>query len=190
MYCYIITLPGSEDRLDATLAALRDYDWLYPFAWAGVRGRVTDPMPYGADPRYPGRLGCMLSHMAVWTDIERDGRPGYRLVLEDDAHPHNLELIREAKSGYDMIFCNDRAFMPRHKQAIHGLGTDGYLVSLAGARRLRRLFYRDGFADHVDCRLREYIAKGELATALAGPITRHDNAARGPRLAIDAEGQQ
>jgi GR25 family glycosyltransferase involved in LPS biosynthesis len=127
-----------------------------------------------AAPR--GTLGCFLSHAAVWEAALARGDQAV-LVMEDDAIPL---LHLPARLGglnlpeaWDVVWVNDRmepairgadAFslhpLPTVMQAMHpennACGTDGYLVSQSGARKLLDWVSADGFSHDVDWRMVAY----------------------------------
>ena len=191
MDAYIITLPGEDARLSATMHALQPYmPWLDLYVCVGQDGREASKQlieGFGGDPRYPGRFGCMLSHALVWQTILHShvGEENeYRLVLEDDANPHDVDKIVNAEAGHDLVLVNDRAHSLR-KEHDHGLGTDGYLLTPIGAKRLLELLQRDGYGGHLDGRIAQYIKTNEIdAIRLGYAITEHENLV-GPRQRFD-----
>ena len=126
-----------------------------------------------------GTLGCFLAHVAAWEAVAEG--PGWALVIEDDTRPHRLDRIYAADIPPDaeLVFVNlggspllpvadpERPLCsPLHsllptKRALppqRGAepGTDGYLLSPEGARKLLDAIARDGFYGHVDWRLLRY----------------------------------
>jgi GR25 family glycosyltransferase involved in LPS biosynthesis len=123
-----------------------------------------------------GTLGCFLSHVAVWEGVVAGNDPAV-LVMEDDAMPL-LDLPARLgglalPDGWDVVWVNDRmepavdgadgfslhalpAVMRAMDPANNACGTDGYLISQAGARKLLDWVAADGFADDVDWRMVAY----------------------------------
>jgi hypothetical protein len=178
---------------------------------------------------HKGVLGCSLSHAAAWENALRAGTE-WSLILEDDSDAEGLEKLRDLQLSpdIDLIFCNGRMvyqqsgvdllpILPAFEFIIRnntGVGTDGYLISRRGARKLLEFFARDGFYSHVDLRLaaysltleeietlpqgkyiirdictlrRIYDAKHHLAARVLGAaITRHVKGAPSRREAEDA----
>lgn len=112
-----------------------------------------------------GALGCWLSHMKVWREICDRGIP-HAVVLEDDARPRvglpsSLGCL-SLPTDYDLIYLSNSSegALPEHLPGDaccayirsnevykfrrnpqvrlfgRGAGTYGYLISLAGARKL------------------------------------------------------
>jgi GR25 family glycosyltransferase involved in LPS biosynthesis len=130
----------------------------------------------GATAAGRGTLGCFLSHAAVWEHVAAQ-RDAAVLVMEDDAIPL-LDLPARLgglslPEGWDVVWVNDRMEpaieaadgfsvhpLPRVMRAMHpennACGTDGYLISQSGARKLLDWVALDGFADDVDWRMVAY----------------------------------
>jgi glycosyl transferase family 25 len=130
----------------------------------------------GAAPK--GTLGCFLSHVAVWERLLASGDEAL-LVMEDDAMPL-VDLPTRLgglglPDGWDVVWVNDRMEPTVDADAAAGFtvhplvdvmramdpdnnacGTDGYLVSRAGAAKLLAWLDADGMADDVDWRMVAY----------------------------------
>ena len=193
MDCKVLTLRGDQKRLPATLAALEPYaDWLKVSVFEGLDGREASPdfiRAFGGNPRRPGTFGCAMSHAAIWQSLgwgPLSIASSYTLVLEDDANPHDVDQVLTAADGYDLILCNDRGQSPQ-KAYKYGLGTDGYLISAGGARKLLALFQEDGYAGDIDRRISAYIIAHKIKTGRLGvAVTDHINLP-GPRAVRDME---
>ena len=148
---------------------------------AGVEGRrLTAPAVrrLGGDPHMRGTLGCFLSHAGAWEAMAERG-DAHCLFVEDDVIPL-LDLPAgldgfDLPPGLELLFVNDR-IAPRLEPTevtsftLHTLqaamtafhpednapGGDGYILSLAGARKLLAWVEADGFSDDVDWRLIAY----------------------------------
>lgn len=190
MDCLVINLAQDKERWQQTRAALHPYVGLHVIRVDATDGRTLMPGRVArdrGDPRFLGRLGCQLSHAVAW-QMALHLRGPYVLILEDDSNPHDLERLADAPEGYDLVWVNDRAC--RKNRDPKNLGTDGYLVSPAGAEWLLDLFNRDGFAGHLDARLEAYRRSGELrCDRLDQPVTRHDMSAPSSRYNIDIAGR-
>jgi GR25 family glycosyltransferase involved in LPS biosynthesis len=177
MQCYVINLDRDAERMARMRAALAHYPFIAEVRINALRGSdlpdvacdllTTKP----AMRNFKGTLGCGLSHAAAWEAIVRNDA-ACSLVLEDDSEVTALENLRELRlpAGVDLVFCNSRMvyqdsgtellpvlpaleFMVRNGTAV---GSDGYLLSSDGARKLLGFFARDGFYSHVDLRLAAY----------------------------------
>jgi hypothetical protein len=126
---------------------------------------------------HKGTLGCFLSHVLFWEAVVREELP-WAMVVEDDADVAGISVLESLAfpAGIDIVFCNERTeylvsnsdsigfqqFLPAISFAqSHGqsIGTDGYMVSQAGAQRLLRFVGADGLFTHVDLRLAAYSIK-------------------------------
>ena len=161
------------------------------FRVPGLEGaRLPDPAVrrLGGDPARRGTLGCFLAHAAAWEAMLARGLP-HCLVVEDDTMPL-LDLperwgVFGMPKGLDICFVNDR-MAPRAPEAAfrvltladalarfpperNAAGTDGYLISAGGARKLLGWLAEDGFAEDVDWRLLAYaLSPGERAALPSG----------------------
>lgn len=145
----------------------------------GVEGsRLAEPAAFrltGEANAPRGTLGCFLSHAAIWQSVVSEGT-AHCLVVEDDAIPLVDLPARTGPLGlpgdYDVCFVNDR-LEPRRTGHVptaypladimrefhpddNAAGTDGYFVSLAGARKLLAWVAEDGLAADVDWRVVAY----------------------------------
>ncbi len=156
------------------------------FRVAGVEGRLLPApavrrLADEAAAAMRGTLGCFLSHVSAWETMLARGL-AHCLIIEDDVVP--MLPLPAGLGGfglpddYDLCFVNDR-LQPRLPaeqvagsdrwqtyplaQAFAGFppednapGADGYLLSVAGARKLLAWVEQDGFAHDVDWRLLTY----------------------------------
>ncbi|QPK82778.1 glycosyltransferase family 25 protein [Corynebacterium qintianiae] len=120
-------------------------------------------------------IATALSHLKCWEKACNLERP--TLILEDDAVPFvtwNHIASEEFEPGaWDLLFINERmslcssldtenqAVDPWHvlsnrRGNVNGVGTDAYMVSREGARKLLELFDRDGIYGHIDWQLGAY----------------------------------
>ncbi len=139
----------------------------------------------GGDPARRGTLGCFLAHTAAWEAMLARG-DAHCLVVEDDTMPL-LDLperwgVFGLPEAFDVCFLNDRmapraaepAFqvlgcaeaVGRFPSYRNAAGTDGYLISAAGARTLLGWLAEDGFAGDVDWRLLAYALSPAECAAL------------------------
>ncbi|WP_158744340.1 glycosyltransferase family 25 protein [Acidisphaera sp. L21] len=158
-----------------------------------VEGRML-PEPavrrlVGSDEVLRGTLGCFLSHVSAWETMLARG-VSYCMVIEDDVVPQvRLPAHLGAFSlpaAFDVCFIN-RGMQPRWPAARvsaaagfeaiplieafasfpvneNAPGTDAYLLSAAGARKLLDWVAADGFAADVDWRVLAYsISEAECA---------------------------
>jgi GR25 family glycosyltransferase involved in LPS biosynthesis len=162
-----------------------------------------------------GAIGCFLSHVRAWEQISEMTTP-YALVVEDDADIAHLDEIRalELPRDAEFIFINDRMARGWDEQVFritsmydsllrkdidrvrpgpidrNGFGTDGYLVTPQGARKLVEACRTDLYFGHVDGRLLRYVtAPADLERLpdeswVKGIISHHHNKQRLPQLGL------
>jgi GR25 family glycosyltransferase involved in LPS biosynthesis len=177
MQCFVINLTADSERMAHTNSVLERHSFIKAERIDAVRGSslpdIAGEMLTGKpeSKNHKGVLGCSLSHAAAWEKALRAGTE-WSLILEDDSDAESLEKLRDFQlsSDIDLVFCNGRmvyqqtgiallpilpafAFITRNNT---GVGTDGYLISHRGARKLLEFFARDGFYSHVDLRLAAY----------------------------------
>ena len=153
---YLINLKGSKDRLQEfrMRAAKIKLDFRRVNA---IDGRNAYPSATGVRLAQPGERGCALSHRKVARIFLRSGAP-FCIVLEDDANPVRplpdtagqvRQLIREVgarRSGVDILYLQD--MKQRNRVVTGGVGTYGYILSRAGARKM--LFVTRGATSPID----------------------------------------
>jgi GR25 family glycosyltransferase involved in LPS biosynthesis len=179
----IINMDGAAERWEQVSAAFRAEASIVLRRHAGV---LASPLPdaafrllNGRAPTGRGALGCFLAHCALWEGILRDDAP-WTLVLEDDAAPRGLPYLFQAElpEDADLVWTSvrgdpagrgSRPGVPRIAPLVEtlrskaglpvgpaALGTDGYLLSRAGAAKLLAAVAKDRFSGHVDWRLVRY----------------------------------
>ena len=154
--CYVINLDEDAARWQSVSGRLKAFKQVEAVRVPGVPGGV---------------VGCTRAHLAAWNRIAA-GQDAFALVLEDDSNPCSLGMLDgwAVPGPYDFVFCNSRmtsgelaycgalfvkslgTFLPWHS----AVGSDGYIVTRAGAGKLVTLFKRDGLGSHVDLRLYAY----------------------------------
>ena len=187
MQCYIINLDRDTERIARARAALAPHAFMSEIRIDAIRGSSLPNIACNILARkaemvnHKGTLGCSLSHALAWEAIVRT-KAECALILEDDAEPTDIEQLRDfiLPSEIDLVFCNGRMayqdagvrllpLMPAFEFIIRnatGVGTDAYLLSNGGARKLLSFFLDDGFYSHVDLRLAAYSLTLEEIEAL------------------------
>ncbi len=155
-----------------------------------------------------GAVGCFLSHMNIWEQIV-SSKKGYGIVIEDDIAISCLEALEtiEYPDDLDLLYLNNRMSPPgrgnsyrvisiqdilqfvetRHKK---GSGTDGYLVTEQGARKLIKQISVDGYYGHIDGRLLRYSVPQSVLDAISSDsqlkriIKDHHSKLRPPSMGI------
>ena len=156
----VISLPDAGDR--RALFTARAAGTSLPWRWFDARRELGPGLEHDPDeaivskgrPMYPGELGCYASHFAAWTEF-LEGSADQLLVLEDDtivdwgflakvaavdleaAGIVYLRLYAKRPCAFRTLLQNA---IERQRSVIEfldrPLGTQGYLLTRAGARRL------------------------------------------------------
>lgn len=154
MHIFVINLERDAVRRAQILDHLRGLG-LDAEIVPAVEGAKVSPeaLPAGTHPGLSGgEIGCYLSHVRFWETVVERGLP-HAIVLEDDVHcrPDMLRVAEEAiATGLPFDALRLSALKPIRGQRLATLsggfkiilptknpsGTQGYLVSLEGARRL------------------------------------------------------
>ncbi len=99
-----------------------------------------------------GAVGCYLSHYLIWEQIVQQ-KLSHVLVVEDDVDTHSLNKFLNRMpvniEAYEFIQLNKRFsyVKPEHRVIFHG--TESYIVSLEGAKKLIRATQQPKFLEHV-----------------------------------------
>lgn len=107
---FVISLSRTPERLE-NFRRLNSH--LSNFSrYPAVDGQLTDkstyPLRLASDLRYsPGAVGCALSHINLWAECERLGKP--ITILEDDAVTHvgfdglSEKLVQKLPKNWDLV---------------------------------------------------------------------------------------
>lgn len=152
---FCIGLPDEKERQEAfdrqALAMGQGYTYWPAFDARGMsREEVEEAVSLAIEwdmPGNPGALrrptevGLLISSVELWQDAVDNDLP-YLAVMEDDsvlAAPLKFSIPIDA----DIVFFNDRSYR-REDGVVTGAicGTDGYLLTRAGLRKMLRLYSR------------------------------------------------
>jgi len=149
-------------RWSATTDAELDADTLHAGTLAdGVRVR-------GFAPWSGSEAACGISHVRLLRSVVASGTP-WAVVLEDDAvilrrFPETVPAWR-LPTDVDIVLLNDRSTVGSvtaagdefgYGEAVGGAGTDGYLISRTGARKLLQIL--DPLKDPLDFQMYSHFA--------------------------------
>lgn len=154
MHIFVINMAHAVERREHILRHLRELG-LEAEILPAVEGARVPPedLPAGTHPDLsPGEIGCYLSHVRFWETVVGRGL-AHAVVLEDDVRcsaelPEVLRQILASRVPFDALRlsalqpirgetlatlpCGARIVLPTKNPS----GTQGYLVSREGARRL------------------------------------------------------
>lgn len=153
---FVITIPQHQNRF-SRLSANAFQLGITSLESRGISGSEIDltakNIQFNASP---GDLGCLASHIQVWHEIV-DKNLNFALILEDDAvltgRPP-IDSLGKTLADIDIIFVNNRIVPSYHSISVfeitsesnfclpivNGCGTDGYIVTNQGARKLLEIF--------------------------------------------------
>lgn len=189
---FVISLERSLDRrarIQEQFSQLDCFEWSFLDGVDGRRIPTVAAFQLCRSDRwsvhFKGSIGCFLSHVMCWEMIEAE-RLSSAVILEDDAVFPMLDAIYaiDYPVDFDMIFLNERMSLPTaqsdpacypvirgivgHSQQdrFWGAGTDGYLLSASGAKKLLSAVQHDLFYGIIDGRLARYCTTQEDAMKL------------------------
>jgi GR25 family glycosyltransferase involved in LPS biosynthesis len=175
---FVINLDARPDRLEATTEELRRAGFTDVRRFPAVDASRPNELvrawsacglpPFAAwDKKFqtmPGKQGCFLSHLALWQMMVDDDLP-LACVFEDDVqfHHHWRELAPTyfgfTPRDYDILYLGSQIEVPGAGlvRRVPVYCTHAYLITNAGARKLRSLVLDDpkGVAT-IDCMLIEH----------------------------------
>ena len=130
------------ERVNAVDGKLVDYEKVLNNKMK-VCERWLDPLE--DRPLTPGEVGCILSHITVWSKIVTSGQPA--IVLEDDLYhssdKYNIAQISERLDEFDLVYLS-KYNMDKNAQGFDDVfeipgycyWTSAYALSVEGAGRL------------------------------------------------------
>ena len=108
-----------------------------------------------------GAKGCFLSHYNIWKKIVSENMP-YAIITEDDINPSDLKKFlnqsneHEHLSLFEFVQIGQRFSYSENDQKMLFHGTEGYMLTLSGAKKLLKAVYQPA--------LLEYVQHKDLAT--------------------------
>lgn len=164
---YVINLDSAKDRLTLVDAQMKSINQTY-HRWTATSGQELDSSLFGIKEVMEGifitgfrewsknEAACGVSHIRIWQKMVRENIP-YLAILEDDVQllgdlprtieelclPPDAEIVllnARSKGGEDVKYhCNRSNYS--YREVIGGAGTDGYLLTLSGAKKLLKVLY-------------------------------------------------
>jgi GR25 family glycosyltransferase involved in LPS biosynthesis len=102
----------------------------------------------------PGVVGCALSHYRLWKFAVKHNIEFF-CVLEDDANViKNIKNI-ECPDDFDILYISGRIKGNDKNYAVDGVGTEGYILSLNGAKKLIKVC--EDLLGPIDYRIQSHI---------------------------------
>jgi GR25 family glycosyltransferase involved in LPS biosynthesis len=177
---YVINLDSDIDRMTVLLNQTCDMPRLSIRRVQAFRGRDMPDLLCHILTRNiwshenKGALGCFISHTVAWQEIANQSEP-FGIVAEDDAFFENYEMLATLTlpRDADFVFCNQRTAYPEANADValrpvepvlayvleHNMsvGTDGYILTQQGAKKLLEFVQCDLLFSHIDLAYRPSI---------------------------------
>ncbi len=134
MPAFCITLPAATARQERFQRRAKQLGLSFQFFFG---------TPYDAvNGLTAGEVGCFHSHRALWEQAAQADEP--TLIFEDDSYLYRAIQSKDLPpEGCELVFLNSRINAgpyPHHgnrfRNAVHGCGLEGYIVTPAGAAKL------------------------------------------------------
>ena len=102
----------------------------------------------------PGVVGCALSHYRLWKFAIKHNIEFF-CVLEDDVNVIKDIKNIECPDDFDILYISDRIKANSDNYAVDGVGTEGYILSLKGAKKLIKVC--EDLLGPIDYRIQSHI---------------------------------
>lgn len=181
MDCYVINLEKNKDRMRNFQSSYNASD-LATEQVIRINGIYGKEIPYEnyisetpEDTLGAGMVGCFLSHLETFSQIEKGDKP-YALIFEDDAkmdpkiYENTIQNVQNnVPDDWDVILLGYLNYDPTHKyvdygnylHALHFWGLHGYLVNQNGAKKLGELM-QPPFSNQIDHVMSRLSREGKL----------------------------
>lgn len=176
--CFVINMDRCKDRLEKSVARIREAGFERAERFRAVDA-VHDPLGdawqiHGNpmfDPSdtefvtYPGKQGCMLSHLHLWKKIIDEGIP-MAVVFEDDVCFHSKwgalapRYYASTPKDFDILYLGSQIdfWMDGHIVQTPVFCTHAYVITGQGARILYNLLLQDPKGVRtIDCMLIDHM---------------------------------
>ena len=117
-----------------------------------------------------GEIGCFLSHKKCWHMVV-DQVMDHTLIIEDGILFYTDRFTNQIPSGYDIIYTNKE--MNRIAGRLMGYGTQSYIVSQTGAKKLLKLCQM--LASPIDLQMRSLCQRSQLTWHVLRPYWTENN---------------
>jgi len=157
--CFCINLDRSEDRWERAHNNFSNIGQeIERFsAFEGSKLTKNDVPETWANLKFYGSgvAGCALSHYKLWEHILSTDLP-YACILEDDASLIKIiDNIEIEDDNFDILYISDRIGSDSLGRASFGCGTESYIVSREGCKKL--LLICEDMCRPVDLRIQAHI---------------------------------
>jgi len=161
---FVINLDSAKDRLQKFKVPFDKHNIPF-FRWSATPGSALDSSKFGKKPLMEGvyitgfrewsknEAACGVSHIQLLQHIVKNNLP-WAIILEDDGIlKRNITLFLkewDIPINAELVLINNRAEFDEvanigntfsYGKLVGGAGTDGYLVSKIGAKKLLKILY-------------------------------------------------
>ena len=102
----------------------------------------------------PGVVGCALSHYRLWKFAVKN-KIKFFCVVEDDIQVNKRLQDITCPDEFDILYISDRIIGNSENLAIDGVGTEGYILSFQGAKKLLKIC--EDLSGPIDYRVQAHI---------------------------------
>lgn len=175
---FLVNMDKCKDRLELSTKRIRDAGFTNVHRWKAVDARednlVEAWMRHGSPKfnssdeefvTYPGKQGCMLSHLDIWKHMI-DHKIPMAIVFEDDVEFHQgwftlaPRYFEVTPNDFDILYLGSQ--MEMHTNAnvcrVPVFCTHAYVLTLDGAQKLYSLILSDSRGvSTIDCMLIDHM---------------------------------
>lgn len=180
---FLVNMDKCKDRLELSLKRIADAGFTRVQRWKAVDARednLTEAWQRHNSPKfnptdtefvsYPGKQGCMLSHLDIWKHMIDQQIP-IAIVFEDDVEFHQAwaslapAYWEVTPKHFDILYFGSQ--MEMHTQAnicrVPVFCTHAYMITLEGAQKLYSILMSDPRGvSTIDCMLIDHMNRAMM----------------------------
>lgn len=180
---FLVNMDKCTDRLELSKKRIAAAGFTNVFRWKAVDAREDDldaawkrhgsPTFNPTDTEfvtYPGKQGCMLSHLDIWKHMIDQEIP-IAIVFEDDVEFHQAwaslapKYYEVTPKNFDILYFGSQMEMQTNANItrVPVFCTHAYMITLAGARKLYSLLLSDPRGvSTIDCMLIDHMNRAMM----------------------------
>lgn len=175
---FLVNMDKCKDRLDLSLKRIAEAGFTRVQRWKAVDARednLEEAWARHGSPKfnpsdtefvsYPGKQGCMLSHLDIWKHIIEQQIP-MAIVFEDDVEFHQAwaslapAYWKATPKAFDIMYLGSQMEMQTNANIcrVPVFCTHAYMITMDGARRLYSLLLNDPRGvSTIDCMIIDHM---------------------------------
>lgn len=180
---FLVNMDKCTDRLELSTKRIADAGFTNVQRWKAVDARednLTEAWARHGSPTfnrsdtefvtYPGKQGCMLSHLDIWKHII-DNRIPVAMVFEDDVEFHQSwaalapKYFEATPEPFDILYLGSQMEIDVNANItrVPVFCTHAYMITLEGARKLYSLLLSDPRGvSTIDCMLIDHMNRAMM----------------------------